>query len=82
MLFALTMFFVGALVMMLLVEPDFAEMKAMGFRDEVDPVLKIRAARWYALNWVGWTMTLIAGLALLLALISTGTKPKQAAVTT
>jgi len=78
MLFALTMFLVGGLVMMLLVEPDFAEMKAMGFRDEVDPVLQSRAARWYALDWVGWTMGAIGGVALLLALIRPVTTPKQA----
>lgn len=76
-LFALTTFVVVGLLMMLLVEPDFAEMKSLGFRDEIDPVLKSRAARWYALEWVGWTMTLIGGLALLLALIRPRVLPEQ-----
>ena len=78
MLFALTMFLVGGLVMMLLVEPVFAEMKAVGFRDEVDPALQSRAARWYALDWLGWAMGAIGGVALLLALIRPVTTPEQA----
>lgn len=80
MLFALTMFLVGGLVMMLWVEPVFAEMKAMGFRAEVDPVLQSRAARWYALDWVGWTMGALGGVALLLALVRPVTTPKEATV--
>ncbi len=78
MLFALTIFVVQALLMMFLVEPDFTEMKAMGFRDEVDPVLQSRAARWYALDWLGWAIGAIGGVALLLALIRPVTTPKQA----
>ncbi len=79
MLFALTIFIAQALLMMFLVEPDFTEMKAMGFRDEVDPVLQSRAARWYALDWLGWAIGAIGGVALLLALIRPVTTPKQAA---
>ena len=45
------------------------KMKAMGFRDEVDPVLQSRAARWYAIDWMVWGLGVVAGLALLLALI-------------
>jgi len=78
MLFALTIFVVQALLMMFLVEPDFTEMKAMGFRDEVDPVLQSRAARWYALDWLGWAIGAIGGVALLLALIRPVATPKQA----
>jgi hypothetical protein len=80
MLFALTMFLVGGLVMMLLVEPDFAEMKAMGYRDEVDPVLQSRAAKWYALDWLGWAIGAIGGVALLLALIRPVTTLKETTV--
>ncbi len=76
MLFTLTIFVVQALVMMLLVEPDFEEMKAMGFRDEVDPVLQSRAARWYALDCLGWTIGAISGISLLLALIRPLAAPK------
>src|SRR5687768_4669690 len=53
-LFALTLFVVGGLVAGLYLEPVFDEMKAIGFRDEVDPVLQSRAATWYALDWTVW----------------------------
>ena len=79
MLFALTIFIAQALLMMFVVEPDFAEMKAMGLRDVVDPVLQSRAARWYALDWVGWAMGAIGGVALLLAFIRPVTTLKETA---
>lgn len=68
-LLALSVFIIGGLLMMFVVEPDFEEMKAIGFRNEVDPVLQSRAARWYALDWLGWTIGAISGISLLLALI-------------
>jgi hypothetical protein len=77
-LLALTMFLVGGLVAGLFLEPVFDEMKAMGYRDEVDPVLQSRAATWYALDWAVWGMAVVAGLALLLALIRPVTTPKEA----
>jgi hypothetical protein len=67
-LFALGTFVVQAILMMLVVEPDWTELKAIGYRDEVDPLLQGRAARWYALDWLGWAIGLIGGLALLPAL--------------
>ncbi len=78
-LLALTMFLVGGLVAGLFLEPVFDEMKAMGYRDEVDPMLQSRAATWYALDWAVWGMAVVAGLALLLALIRPVTTLKQAA---
>ena len=77
-LLALTLFLVGGLVAGLFLEPVFDEMKAMGYRDEVDPVLQSRAATWYALDWAVWGMAVVAGFALLLALIRPVTTPKQA----
>jgi hypothetical protein len=68
-LFALTMFLIGGLVAGFYLEPMFAEMLAKGYSDEVDPVLQSRAARWYAIDWMVWGLGVIAGLALLLALI-------------
>ncbi len=53
----------------LYLEPMFAEMIAMGYSDQVDPVLHSRAARWYACDWMVWGLGVMAGLALLLALI-------------
>ncbi len=68
-LLALTLFVVAGLVAGLFLEPVFAEMKAMGYSDRVDPVLQKRAALWYALDWGVWGIALGAGLALLLALV-------------
>lgn len=68
-LLALTLFVVGGLVAGLYLEPIFDEMKAIGFRDEVDPVLQSRAATWYALDWAVWTTGALAGITLLLALM-------------
>ena len=68
-LFALTLFVLGGLVAGLYLEPVFDEMKAIGFRDEVDPDLQRRAAKWYALDWTVWSTGALAGMALILALI-------------
>jgi hypothetical protein len=77
-LFAMTLFIVGGLVAGLYLEPVFEEMTAMGFRDEVDPVLQSRAATWYALDWTVWSTGAAAGATLLLALIRPVTSPQQA----
>ena len=69
MLFTAAFFLMQALLMIFVVEPEFNEIKAMGFRDEIDPVLQIRAARWYTLDCLGWALGAIGGLALLPALL-------------
>ena len=74
-LLALTLFVVGGLAAGLYLEPIFDEMKAVGFRDEVDPVLQSRAATWYALDWAVWVTGAIAGLSLLVALLRPTTPP-------
>ena len=79
-LLALTLFVVGGLVAGLYLEPIFDEMKAVGFRDQVDPVLQSRAARWYALDWTVWGLGAVAGGILLLALIRPVTTVKVASV--
>ena len=79
-LLALTLFVVGGLVAGLYLEPVFDEMKAIGFRDEVDPVLQRRAARWYALDRAVWALGAVAGVTLLLALIRPVTATKAASV--
>ena len=79
-LLALTLFVIGGLVAGLYLEPVFDEMKAIGFRDEVDPVLQSRAAKWYALDWSVWTLGAVAGVTLLLALIRPVTTLKVASV--
>jgi hypothetical protein len=74
-LLALSLFIVGGLVAGLFLEPVFDEMKAMGYRDEVDSELQRRAAMWYALDWAVWSTGAAAGVALLLALIRPVTTP-------
>jgi hypothetical protein len=63
------MFIVSGLVVGFFLEPIFDEMKAAGYRDEIDPFLQSRAATWYALDWTVWSFGSVAGLSLLLALI-------------
>jgi hypothetical protein len=77
-LLALTLFFVLGLVSGLYLEPTFDEIKAMGYRDEVDPALQSRAAMWYATDWAVWSVGMVGGLALLLALIRPVTTPQEA----
>lgn len=79
-LLALTLFVSGGLVAGLYLEPVFDGMKAIGFKDEVDPVLQSRAARWYALDRAVWALGAVAGGLLLLALIRPVTALKAASV--
>jgi hypothetical protein len=69
MLLALGLFIAGGIVAGFFLEPVFDEMKAIGFRDEVDPILQARAATWFALDWAVWFVGLTGGLALLLAFL-------------
>lgn len=75
-LLALILFIVGGLVAGLYLEPLFDQMKAMGYRDEIDPALQSRAATWYALDWAVWSVGAVGGPALLLALTRPVTTPK------
>jgi hypothetical protein len=79
-LLALTLFVIGGLVAGLYLEPVFDEMKAAGFKDEIDPVLQSRAARWYALDRAVWALGAVAGGTLLLALVRPVTALKAASV--
>jgi hypothetical protein len=67
-LFALTLFIIGGMVAGFFLEPLFADMVKKGYSDEVDPILQIQAQRWYIFGWMVWTLSLIAGLILLVAL--------------
>ena len=79
-LLALTLFVIGGLVAGLYLEPVFDEMKAIGFKDEVDPILQSRAARWYALDRAVWALGAVAGVTLLLALNRPVTTLKAASI--
>ena len=68
-LIALAVFVLGGVVAGVFLEPTFAEMMAVGYRDTIDPALQRRAANWYATDWAVWIFSLFAGGALLAALI-------------
>jgi hypothetical protein len=78
-LLALTLYIVVGFVSAFYLQPVFDEIKAVGYRDEVDLALQSRAATWYATDWAVWSVGLVCGLAQLLALIRPVTTPKQAA---
>ena len=75
-LLALMLFIVGGILAGLYLEPIFDEMKAIGFRDDVDPVLQSRAATWYIMDWGVWCIGLAGGLALLFALTRPSSLPE------
>jgi len=68
-LFALTLFIIGGLVAGFFLEPVFADMINRGYSDQVDPILKSQAKRWYIFDWMVWSLGLVAGLTLLVAMI-------------
>ena len=68
-LFALTLFIIGGLVAGFFLEPVFADMIKRGYSDQVDPILQNQAKRWYIFDWIVWSLGLVAGLTLLVALI-------------
>ena len=68
-LIAMAVFVLGGVVAGVFLEPTFAEMIAVGYRDAIDPALQRRAANWYALDWAVWMFSLFAGGALLAALV-------------
>ena len=76
-LVAVTLFVVIGSVSMFYLEPTFDAIKAIGFRDEVDPALQSRAATWHITEWAVWGMTLVGGLTLLLALIRPATSANE-----
>lgn len=65
---AFALFILGGLLAGFFSEPEFARITEAGYRDMVDPELQSRARSWYALDWAVWSVTLTAGLTLLLAL--------------
>ena len=73
---AFTLFLIGGAVAGVYLEPMFAKMIAVGYRDAVDPDLQARAATWYAMDYGVWVLSLAAGIALLCALA----RPVTAAV--
>ena len=75
--FAAIMFVIGAVLAIFWLMPEFAQMQAIGFSDNVDPQLQARAAKWLKLDWSIWTFGMFSGLPLVVALArpATGTQP-------
>lgn len=65
---AFALFILGGLLAGFFLEPEFARITEAGYRDVVDPELQSCARTWYALDWAVWSVTLTAGITLLLAL--------------
>jgi hypothetical protein len=65
---AFSLFVIDGVVAGVYLEPTFAKMIAIGYRDVVDPALQARAATWYAIDCGVWLLGLAAGIALLFAL--------------
>lgn len=71
------LFILGGLLAGILLEPEFAGITEGGYRDAVDPDLQSRARSWYVLDWAVWSVTLLAGVALLVALAHPVTTHKR-----
>ncbi len=74
---ALMLFILGGLLAGMFLEPEFAKITAGGYRDVIDPELQSRARSWYVLDWAVWSITLVAGIALLVALTHPVTARKK-----
>jgi len=66
---AFALFLIAGVSAGVLVEPEYAAIIAVGYSDRVDPALRSRAASWLAYDWGVWGISLLAGMALLLALV-------------
>jgi hypothetical protein len=66
--FALTLFIIAGLLAAFFLEPFFADIIKEGYSDQIDPTLQVQAQRWYAFDWMVWTLSLLSGLMLLVAL--------------
>lgn len=77
-LVALTMFVISGVVATVWAGPIFSEMVKVGYSDRVDPVLQSRVAAWHALDWTTWCLLVMAGVALMLALLRPVTTPNGA----
>lgn len=64
----LALFILGGILAGAILEPEFTKFTGGGYRDLVDPELQRRARSLYVLDWAVWSVTLMAGISLLLAL--------------
>jgi hypothetical protein len=71
-------FLIAGLFAAIVTGPLQAEIISAGFADSVDPALAARAARWQALDWASWALTLVPGVLLAIALSVPTTGPSRA----
>jgi hypothetical protein len=67
-LFALTLFIIAGLLAGFFLEPLFADIIKQGYSDQLDTALQVKAQSWYIFDWMVWTLSLVSGLTLLVAL--------------
>jgi len=67
-LIALTLFIIAGLLAAFFLEPLFADIIKNGYSDQVDTASQVQAQRWYIFDWMVWTLSLVSGLTLLVAL--------------
>lgn len=69
-LVALGLFILAGLLAGIFLEPMFAELIKGGYKAQVDPVLQSQALGWYRIDWMMWGLSLVSGVVLLVALLS------------
>jgi len=67
-LIALTLFIIAGLLAAFFLEPLFADIIKNGYSDQVDTASQVQAQKWYIFDWMVWTLSLVSGLTLLVAL--------------
>ena len=61
-------FLIAGLFAAFILEPVQAEVLAAGYSDVVDEALRARAAHWRMLDWISWSLSLVVGILLCVAL--------------
>jgi hypothetical protein len=61
---AVALFIAAGLFSVLVMGPAQAAVVGVGYRDAVDEALRVQAARWHALDWASWALTLSTGIVL------------------
>ena len=75
-------FIVAGLFVAFVMAPVQSDVVSAGYSDTVNEGLRARAAWWYTLDWISWTLALLVGLLLLIALaipVSDRIHPRPAA---
>ena len=61
-LVALALFIAAGLFTVFIMGPAQEAVVGTGYRDAVDPSLRVQAARWRLLDWASWVLTLTTAL--------------------